>query len=351
MIFITGCTGLVGSHLVAELVKRQRDNETTGQQDIIRLLCRESSDLSLLKNVLQRYGFETIPDNIEFIYGDVLDYHILESAMKDVDEVYHCAAVVSFDPTDSKSLRLVNVEGTKNMVNAALSCEVKKFCHVSSIAALGRALEGETIDEESPWTHSKNNSAYSNSKHEGEMEVWRGIAEGLNATIVNPSLILGAGKWDSGSCELFNTVAKGFPFYTTGTNGFVDVKDVVRAMITLMENNKFGQRYCLNGTLISYKDLFNLMAENFKVKAPHIKVGKGLSEIAWRAFWIIGKIQGKKPLITKETARTSTRKYSYSSAKIIKELDFKFTPIEDSINEICETYLKEKNDKTIALFP
>ena len=336
MIFITGCTGLLGSHLVAEIVKGQKSEDKSQ----IKLLCRENSDLSLLKKVLSRYDFDEIPNNIEFVYGDILDYDVLEEAMRDVDEVYHCAAVVSFDASDKNSLMRVNVEGTKNMVNAALQCGVKKFCHVSSIAALGRALEGETIDEESPWTHSKNNSVYSNSKHEGEMEVWRGIAEGLNATIVNPSLILGAGKWDSSSCELFNTIAKGFPFYTTGINGFVDVKDVARAMVMLMENNKFGQRYCLNGALISYQDLFKLMADNFKVKAPYIKVGKFLSEIAWRVFWLIGKIKGKKPLITKETARTATRKYSYSSAKIIKELNFTFTPIEESVREICENFGK-----------
>ena len=336
MIFITGCTGLLGSHLVAEIVKGQKSEDKSQ----IKLLCRENSDLSLLKKVLSRYGFDEIPNNIEFVYGDVLDYDVLEEAMCDVDEVYHCAAVVSFDASDKNSLMRVNVEGTRNMVNAALQCGVKKFCHVSSIAALGRALEGETIDENSPWTHSKNNSVYSNSKHEGEMEVWRGIAEGLNATIVNPSLILGAGKWDSSSCELFNTIAKGFPFYTTGINGFVDVKDVARAMVMLMENNKFGQRYCLNGALISYQDLFKLMADNFKVKAPYIKVGKFLSEIAWRVFWLIGKIKGKKPLITKETARTATRRYSYSSAKIIKELNFTFTPIEESVREICGNFGK-----------
>ncbi len=342
MVFITGCTGLVGSHLVAEFVKRQMTNGESQQTISIKLLCRKNSDLSLLNRVLKRYGFNDIPNSIEFVYGDVTDYDILEEAMRDVDEVYHCAAVVSFDPSDKKSLMTVNVEGTKNMVNAALHCGVKKFCHVSSIAALGRALEGEAINEDSPWTQSKNNSVYSNSKHGGEMEVWRGIAEGLNATIVNPSLILGAGRWDSSSCELFTTIAKGFPFYTTGVNGFVDVKDVARAMITLMENDKFGQRYCLNGALISYKDLFTLMADNFKTKAPYIHVGKIMSEIAWRVFWLIGKIQGKKPLITKETARTSTRCYSYSSEKIIRELDFHFTPIEDSVKEICEIYLTEK---------
>jgi len=348
MIFVTGCTGLLGSHLVAELVKSQKSMSVSGRgeprpysQCQIKLLCRKNSDLSLLYKVLKRYGINELPDFIEFVYGDILDYDILEAAMQDVDEVYHCAAVVSFDPTDVKSLMTINVEGVKNMVNAALNCRVKKFCHVSSIAALGRALEGETIDEESPWTHSRNNSVYSNSKHQGEMEVWRGIAEGLNATIVNPSLILGAGKWDSGSCELFNTVAKGFPFYTTGINGFVDVKDVARAMIMLMENNKFGQRYCLNGALISYRDLFTMMANNFNVKVPYIKVGTTLSEVAWRVFWLIGKIKGKKPLITKETARTSTRRYSYSSAKIIKGLDFQFTPIEETVREVCELYMKE----------
>lgn len=341
MIFITGCTGLVGSHLVAELVNRKKTNDKSQKDFTIKLLCRKNSDLSLLNRVLKRYGINEIPDHIDFVYGDVTDYDILEEAMNGADEVYHCAAVVSFDPSDKKSIMTINVEGTKNMINAALHCGVKKFCHVSSIAALGRALEGESIDENSPWSHSKNNSVYSNSKHEAEMEVWRGIAEGLNATIVNPSLILGAGRWESSSCELFNTIAKGFPFYTNGINGFVDVKDVVRAMMTLMDNNKFGQRYCLNGALISYKDLFTLMADNFKVKAPYIKVGKLLSEIAWRIFWILGKIQGKKPLITKETARTATRKYSYSSAKIIKELNFQFTPIDKSIKYICEIYLDE----------
>ena len=342
MIFITGCTGLVGSHLVAELIRRQKTkDEKQKTLSTIKLLCRKNSDLSLLNRVLKRYGFNETPNIIEFVYGDVTDYDILEEAMIGVEEVYHCAAVVSFDPSDKKSLMVVNVEGTKNMVNAALQCGVKKFCHVSSIAALGRSLEGEPIDENSPWTQSKNNSVYSNSKHEAEMEVWRAIAEGLNAVIVNPSLILGAGRWDTSSCELFTTIAKGFPFYTTGINGFVDVKDVARAMITLMENNRFGQRYCLNGALISYEKLFRLMAENFNVKAPYIKVGKGLSEIAWRLFWIIGKIQGKKPLITKETARTATRKYSYSSSKIINDINFKFTPIETSIKEICEAYLDE----------
>lgn len=342
MIFITGCTGLVGSHLVAELIRRQKTkDEKQKTLSTIKLLCRKNSDLSLLNRVLKRYGFNETPNIIEFVYGDVTDYDILEEAMIGVEEVYHCAAVVSFDPSDKKSLMVVNVKGTKNMVNAALQCGVKKFCHVSSIAALGRSLEGEPIDENSPWTQSKNNSVYSNSKHEAEMEVWRAIAEGLNAVIVNPSLILGAGRWDTSSCELFTTIAKGFPFYTTGINGFVDVKDVARAMITLMENNRFGQRYCLNGALISYEKLFSLMADNFKVKAPYIKVGKGLSEIAWRLFWIIGKIQGKKPLITKETARTATRKYSYSSSKIINDINFKFTPIETSIKEICETYLDE----------
>ena len=342
MIFITGCTGLVGSHLVAELIKRQKaKDERQKALSTIKLLCRKNSDLSLLNRVLKRYGFNEIPNNIEFVYGDVTDYDILEEAMNGVDEVYHCAAVVSFDPSDKNNLMSVNVEGTKNMVNAALHCGVNKFCHVSSIAALGRSLEGEPINEKSPWTQSKNNSVYSNSKHEAEMEVWRGIAEGLNATIVNPSLILGAGRWDSSSCELFTTIAKGFPFYTSGINGFVDVKDVVRAMITLMELNKFGQRYCLNGALISYEKLFSLMAQNFNVKTPYIKVGKSLSEIAWRLFWILGKIQGKKPLITKETARTATRKYSYSSEKIINEINFRFTPIENSIKEICEIYLEE----------
>lgn len=333
MVFVTGGTGLLGSHLIAYLL----DDSC---QEIIALY-RSVSDFGILKKVLSRHFDDPEQQfkRINFVEGDLFDLDILENTMQHTDTVYHCAAKVSFDPHDKTELMKVNVDGVANIVNIALKCGVKKLCHVSSIAALGRSKKGLPVDEDTIWEESVDNSIYAISKYKGELEVWRGIAEGLNAVIVNPALILGAGNFNTGSSELFKNIAKGFPFYTAGINGFVDVKDVARAMIKLMNANKFGQRYCLNGTLISYKDLFILMAKYLNVKAPHIKVNRFMSEIAWRLCYIEGKIKNKKPLITKETARTAINKYSYSSEKIIKEMEFQFTPIEKTIKDICQSYL------------
>lgn len=333
MVFVTGGTGLLGSHLITYLLD-------DSHQEIIALY-RHTSDFSTLKKVLFCHfdDSERQFKRINFIEGDLFDLNILEGIMQDADTVYHCAAKVSFDPYDKTELMRVNVEGVANIVNAALKCGVKKLCHVSSTAALGRSAKGLPIDENTIWEESRNNSVYAVSKYKGELEVWRGIAEGLNAIIVNPALILGAGNFNTGSPKLFKNVAKGFPFYTTGINAFVDVKDVVRAMIILMKANKFGQRYCLNGTMISYQNLFTMMAKYLNVKAPHIKANHFISEIVWRLCRLESKIKGKKPLITKEMARTATNKYSYSSEKIIKEIGFQFTPIEKTIKDICQSYL------------
>lgn len=338
MILVSGATGLLGSHLIAELLQ---DSDVE-----IKALCRSFSDFSLLKKVLFRRNYrEQQFKRIKWTEGDVMDIAILKKAMHDVDKVYHCAAVVSFDPNDKNSLMKINVEGTANMVNAALHCGVKQFCHVSSIASLGRADKDNRINEDCMWEESENNSIYSVSKYYGEMEVWNAYRRGLQTVIVNPSVILGAGSWHSGSSELFHTVAKGLPFYTNGVNGFVDVKDVARAMTLLMHEKYFdhvcGQRYILNGASLCYKELFAMMAKHLNVKAPYIHTTRFMSEIAWRLCRIYGKMTGTKPVITKETARAATNRNYYSSEKLTKQTDFKFTSIEDTINDICEIYKSE----------
>ena len=223
MILVTGGTGLLGSHLLLELARSGKN---------VRALKRKSSNISQVRKVFLYYvqNADELLQNIEWFEGDLLDFGSIEDSLEGVKEIYHAGAVVSFYPSDHKSMLKVNIEGTANLVNLALEKAISKFCYVSSVSTLGRADNLGLTDEETYWKASNKNSQYAISKYGAEREVWRGIEEGLNAVIVNPSVILGPGDWKSGSPAFFSRIGKGLKFYTSGINGFVDVRDVSKAM-------------------------------------------------------------------------------------------------------------------------
>lgn len=333
MILVTGATGLVGSHLVYELIR-------SGKQ--VRALKRPSSDLEMLRKVFNLYSDQ--PDEllskIDWADADIMDIFSLEEAMEGVEEVYHCAALVSFLPEDRKKLMRINTDGTANVVNAALEKKIRKLCHVSSIAALGRPEnQADLINEELVWKTSRNNSNYAISKYGAEREVWRGTAEGLDAVIVNPSIILGVAGASQGSSRIFNTVWKGLKVYPPGMNGFVDVRDVVRAMILLMNSDIRNERFILSVDNIDYKRLFELIATAMGKPVPRFKISPLMSGLAWRVEKLRSMVTGIKPLITRETARTAVQQYEYSNEKIKKELGFEFTPIGETVQHFCRIFV------------
>ena len=332
MILITGASGELGAQVLFDLVKAGKK---------VRALRRNTTDLSHIRTVFHHYSEEPerLFNEVEWVEGDLLDIFSLEDALEGIDEVYHCGAIVSFLKKDHQPMLRVNTQGTANLVNACLQKKIRKLCHVSSIAALGRPeIEEKVIDEELSWKTSRNNSVYAISKYGAEREVWRGVAEGLNAVIVNPGIILGIAKNQKGSSRLFITVRNGLMFYPPGMNGFVDVLDVSRAMIQLMESDIAGERFILTGVTLSYRELFSLIAEHFGRPAPRWKTNLLLTEIAWRAEGVRSAMIRKKPLITKETARTSRIRFYYSNEKIKKVLGFEFTPTKKTIRRYCEHY-------------
>ncbi|MBS4056136.1 MAG: NAD-dependent epimerase/dehydratase family protein [Bacteroidales bacterium] len=335
MIFVSGGTGMVGSHLLLSLCKKQ--------QPVV-ALNRPGADFSLVRKVFSLYGKDdaALFERIKWVEGDLMDYFSLETALDQVDEIYHCAALVSFQPGDKLTMLRYNVEGTANLVNAALAKGIKKFCHISSIAAIGRTDNTAPIDEQTQWKSSGRNSTYAISKYGAEREVWRGIAEGLPAVIISPSIILGPGNWNKGSAELITLVWKGLPYYTTGVNGYVDVRDVVAVMELLMEKEYFGERYIVSSENISYQQFFTWIAELLGKKPPSINVSPFMGEIAWRLFAVQGLFKRKKPAITRETARTSNRAYAYSSKKLTDTTGFRFMPVKQSLTDICTFFLEEK---------
>lgn len=339
MILVTGGTGLVGTHLLFDLCK-------SGKR--VRALKRESSDITNVKKVFSYYtsNADELLKNIEWLNADLLDVYSLADAMDGISEIYHCAAMVSFDSQYEREMMMINVEGTANMVNAALEKGLKKFCHVSSIATITRTEHIEFANEEAFWKSSPDNSNYAISKYAAEREVWRASEEGLNVVIVNPSLIIGAGNWSQSSANLFYKGYKGLKFYTSGANGFIDVRDVTALMIRLMDSEIKNQRYLLNADNVTYRYFFDVMQQAFGKPKTIIKVGKLVSGIAWRLEKIRCNFTGAQPLITKETARSANRISRFSNLKITSAFpEFTFIPIEQSIKDTCKLFMKEISEK------
>jgi nucleoside-diphosphate-sugar epimerase len=335
MVLVTGGTGFVGAHLLLELLKNNQK---------VKAIKRNNSNLNLVKRIFSYYkeDVETLLSQIEWVDGDVLDVLSLQEAMENVEKVYHCAAVVSFSPKDRDNLFKTNIKGTANVVNTALQTRIKKLCFVSSIAAIGRSESNELTSESTEWKSSKRNSTYAISKYEAEKEVWRGIEEGLNAVIGNPSVILGPGDWNNGSAKIFDTLKNGTKFYTEGVNGFVDVRDVASVMYQLMESEIVNERFIVSSENLSYRELFTLILNEYGIKPPTIKALGILLEAAWRFEKLRGGLLKTRPLITKETVNTAQNQYFYSTEKLQNAIDFKFTPVKEIIKLTAALYKKEK---------
>ena len=266
----------------------------------------------------------------------------LEDLLSDIDQVYHCAALVSFDSADDDTLISNNVRIAANVLNLARDAGVEKLIHVSSVAALGRSASGKMIDERSKWTGKKGNSAYARSKYLSELEAWRAYEEGLPMAIVNPSIIIGPGDWQTGSSALYGKIAGGFKFYSEGINAYVDVRDVAIAMIRLMKSDILGERFVLMAENKTYREVFTMIANALGVKPPSIQARPWMGAIVWRLEKIRSMLTGKRPMVTPDTVQTSFQSNYYSNEKVKNMLDAEFRALEESIGHFAELYKKDQ---------
>lgn len=325
MILVTGATGLVGSRLAFDLVK---------QGHSVRAIKRPGRQLDAVQKIFSFYDaanglhyFETI----EWVEGDILDTESLRNAFEGINAVYHTAGMVSYRKKDLDALMAVNQEGTANVVNAALEAGVKKLCHISSVAALGKSRGEALTNEQTEWKPEECASNYSLSKFSAEQEVWRGIAEGLNAVIVNPSIILGPAAADQSSGMLMAMLRKGLPYYPGGMSGYVDVRDVSAMAIVLMQSEVKNEKFLLNGENLTYLELLSIGAEVNQKAKPRFKVSKFLLELGWIFSAIGAFVFRTNPKITKETARSASSISAYDNAKIKSELGRDFIAVRDSL--------------------
>ncbi len=331
MILVTGGTGLVGSHLLYHL--------SLGN-DAIRAIHRNSSDLDAVKKVFSYFSddFESLFQKIEWIEADITDVFALGKAFENITQVYHSAAMISFDPKDYWTMRKINIEGTSNIVNLCIDSEVRKLCFVSSVAAIEKSFNNKIIDENEEWSGEMNNYGYAISKYGAEMEIWRASQEGVPVVIVNPGVILGAGFWNNGSGAIFSKIDKGLKFYSEGVTGFVGVEDVVKVMMQLMKSNIENERFILVSENLGFKDIFFLIADNLNKKRPTIKVSKFMSALGWRLEKIRSLLTGKPPILTFHSAKSIHNKQYYSSNKVKKTLHYNFELIAETIESVCRLY-------------
>ncbi len=323
MVLVTGGTGLVGAHLIAELVDKGIP---------VRALKRENSKIAIVDDLIDFYGLEK-KSEIEWVPGDIMDYYSLQDALKEVKHVYHTAAMVNFNPKLEKTLRAVNEAGTVNLLNASIEAGVEKFAFVSSIATLGNSVNGYPVDESCIWQADEEHNAYAESKFRAEMEVKRASMEGLKTIIVNPSFIIGPGDSTRSSGQVFKRVKKGLGFYTLGSTGYVHARDVADAMIMLMESDIENERFILNSDNMPLKDFFTAVAKKMNAKEPKIKAGKFILDLAWRYEYLKFKLTGAEPVISRSSAKIAQTNYSYTSKKLVDATGFKFRPVDEAISD------------------
>ncbi len=323
MIAVTGANGLLGSFMVRKLV---------AESIPFVALKRQTSDVSLLNDITSEINWRD---------ADINDPESLAEAFSGVSGVIHAAAVVSYHKRDKHNLFKVNVEGTKNVVNACLSVGINRLLHVSSVAALGRQKGQTFTDETNKWVTGSINSNYAESKYLAELEVWRGREEGLNMVVVNPAVILAPTDWNKSSAQLFKYAWHERSFYTDGSFSAVDVRDVADCMLRLYQSSIEGERFILSNTPITYLSFFQLAAKQFSKKAPTVRVGKPLLQLAAAFEAVRAALTGASPLVTKETAQLAGRHFTYSNEKIKKALGIEFQSVESTIAWCCQEYLKK----------
>lgn len=331
MVLITGGTGLVGAHLLLRLA---------GGKQRLRALYRNNETIAKTEALFNYYGNPHFC-SIEWVQGDIIDVPSLEAAFAGITHIYHCAAFISYDPKDEALLRKINIEGTANMVNCALHFGVEKFCHVSSVAALGDPREGENvITEETEWNPEISHHDYALSKHGAEMEVWRAWQEGLNVVIVNPGLIFGYGFWSQGSGQIYSAVANGQKFYTKGTCGIVAVEDLTAILVQLMESGISGERYTIVAENVTLQHLFAVIAGGMNKKAPDVYASPFMTGLAWRIDWFLNNVLLQKRKLSKAIARASHSTHIFDNEKIKNTLGFTFVNMDEYLTVLAGKFRK-----------
>ncbi len=319
MIVVTGANGLLGSHLLRRLL--QENASVIGTK-------KPNSDTNHLNDLTQ----------LEWRDADLLDTESLTEALKGATTVIHTAAQVSFNPQSRNKIFEVNEGGTRNIVNVCLALKVEHLIHISSVAAIGRQKEYRHINEKSKWVPGYLNTDYAESKYLAELEVWRGHEEGLNVSVINPSVILAPSNQTNSSAQLFHYAMKEKLFYTEGHLNFVDVRDVVEMIWQIHSKKIYGERFIANGGHTTFKNLFTQIAQRMNKRPPSINIPTSLLSALAIVEEMRCRITGKEPLITRQSTKLARELFYYSNEKALRKFNFQFHSLENTLDWCCRHY-------------
>ena len=319
-VLLTGATGFLGAYVARILVDKGYEIIATK---------RPSSRMGLVQEFM---------DKIEWVNCELSDFVALDELCKQVTAIIHCAAMVSFQPNAIKKMHKVNVQGTHELVNLALEHDIQKFVHISSIAAIGRSKNENHIDEKSAWEDHPNNSAYALTKHLSEQEVWRAHAEGLNVVILNPSLIIGAGYFDSGSPAIVARQAQGNPLYPTGATGFVDVRDVAKYTVKALESEYNGERYIISGENSSFKSFLEILCSEIGCKNPTLRLNNFWIQLLDKIDWLKSFILKSDRLVSKENLILANKSSEYNNSKSLDLCETGYISLNKTIADLVKVH-------------
>lgn len=334
-ILITGANGLIGSYISRQLLKNTAHD--------IYAIKRASSNLTLL---------ETVSNKIKWIEGDLRSLEKIESQLAGMDLIIHTAGIVSYHKEDIQLMYQVNHHSTRELVNLCLTHGIKDFIFLSSVSAINHGRPDLTIDESSRFTEGSHNTDYGKSKHLAEMEVWRASQEGLNVSVLNPSIVLGAGIWANSSLQMFKQVWDGMPLLTPGSNGFVDVRDIAKVCEQLIEKGIDGQQYVLHAENKTYEEIISTISNGLNKKIPKKYLSKNMIPFLVAFEKCRSFLLRKRPLLTSIALEKSLERQKYNGSKMTSELGISYRSIDQSLQESCQAFLQSKSEgKDYAILP
>jgi len=320
-ILVTGATGFLGHHLVKRLI---------GEGNEVRILKEKDTLMDLLNGL-----------KIEVFEGDIRDFESVKKAVSSCEIVFHLAGLISYWSRQNSLQFEINVNGTKNVVQACLEEKVKRLIYTSSTGAVG-FKEGKLADEETEFNLGSLGIAYCDTKYLAEKEIQKGVKEGLDAVMVCPGSMYGPG--DIRRIKEDPVFLKGVSslFYVKGGLGVVDVEDVVEGEILAWKKGKKGERYILVGENLSFYDIRKTIAEILGKNPPKIA-------LPYLVFLFISYILNwtsylteKRPKFTPENAKLNGMYLYFSNEKAKKELEMQFSPFKEAAKRMIEWYKENK---------
>lgn len=310
-ILITGGTGCIGSNLAARLV---------ADGHCVRIFHRTSSSLRAIRGL-----------NVEHSTGDLLDPASILRAMQGCNTVYHAAALVTHAARRRQEVHEINVTGTRNVVEACLASGVRRLVHVSSVAAVGYPPDAELATEKTPFNwHGR--PGYKLSKHLSETEIAAGIEKGLDAVMVNPSVVVGERDIHFRGGQLLRDAKRGLLlFYIDGGMNIVYVGDVVNGMILAAAKGRKGERYILSGENLTHREIFTRTAGLVGGRAPIGRLPLPVLRQSTRVIEAFCNLLGVDPWVTSDLVDNAGKFNWFSCEKAKRELSYTVTSFDETI--------------------